>query len=501
MEENLNFMEMAEPIENFWDNDTSIMGTWIEPDIKPQEVAINEAPPINGIERLIELSRKKHLLEEKDNDKKKIPLLVEVTDKLVEYDLIRDESYEVYFYDGGYYHQADNITLAIFIKQNLPSGIIDRITTPSFYEKVRLNLKSDNRLKIVSRTRQNDDTKYKVVFQDGIYDCRSGCFLDFSPQYLLFSKLNVLFKRRPCADRFQKFLHEVSGGDRLIETEVWEMIAYLLLPTNDGKCFFMLGVAPNSGKSLLLKIIEAMFSEADINRASLKSISGRFALSSIAGKRINIAPECVDERISAEIVNNIKILTGEETTNVEKKGKNPVREYIRCKLVFATNAGISFGVRDDAFWNRMRIVPFMHSIPQEQQDTDLYSELLEELDDIATIAITKYAGDLIRSNYSFTCPEYAKDMMRQWRNSRLDILKDFLDEICIITRNMEDYVSVGHLYDKYIEWLDKNNESQPFAKADFGRKVRENFIGCIEPRIKEKIDGVYERVFHGIRLR
>ena len=85
----------------------------------------------------------------------------------------------------------------------------------------------------------------------------------------------------------------------------------MLLPTNDGKCFFVMGTAPNSGKSLLAKVIEAMFSDSEVNRAPISSISGRFGLASMADKRINIAPECVDERIAPEVVNNIKLLTGE----------------------------------------------------------------------------------------------------------------------------------------------------------------------------------------------
>jgi len=165
---------------------------------------------------------------------------------------------------------------------------------------------------------------------------------------------------------------------------------------------FCHGDRPKQGKSLLAKLVESMFSDASVNRAPVSSLSGRFALASMSGKRINIAPECVDERISPEIVNNIKLLTGEESTNIERKGEDAVREYLACKLLIATNCPSAFSVKDDAFWNRMRIVPFLRSIPQKEQRPDLFDELKGELDDIASIAVSEYAGPLIQSKYEFT---------------------------------------------------------------------------------------------------
>lgn len=451
-------------------------------------------------ETYLRQERRKPKRKAKEERGPKQSLYAKFCDELLEnYTVIRDVQRNIYIYEGGIYNRADSISLAEFVKQNLPETLVWQISDPGFYNKLLLDLKSDCRIEVVDRKKLNSKLQYLVAFQNGIYDCRQGMFLDFSPEILLFSKLEVNYRRHAEASVFETFLDSVSDGDRAIKNLIWEMIAYILLPTNEGKCFFLMGTAPNSGKSLLARLIESMFPDSAVNRAPLSAISGRFGLASLAEKRINIAPECVDERISPEVVNNIKLLTGEGAVNVERKGIDASREYMNCKLLFATNCATSFAVKDEAFWNRMRIVPFLYSIPLANQRTDLFEDLIQELDEIASIAVSKFSRPLIASNYKFTVPDAAARMMEQWRNSRFDSLKRFLDCTCEITRDPTDFIAVSDLYDEYYRWLQTSySYAEPFAKNDFSRKIRERFIQCCEPREKEKINGKNARVLHGI---
>lgn len=418
---------------------------------------------------------------------------------LQNYRLIRDELRNVYFYEDGIYQKADGILLAEFIKRNVTDIYVRQISDPNFYNKLLIDLKSDYTIKIVDRKKLDHREKYLVAFQNGVYDCRQKRFFSFSPDFYLFSKLEVRYWENVRAVTFERFLDVIGGGDVAVKSLIWEMIAYILMPTNDGKCFFVMGTAPNSGKSLLAKVIEAMFPDSAVNRSPISAISGRFGLASMADKRINIAPECVEERISAEVVNNIKLLTGEDSVNVERKGIDASREYICCKLLIATNCATAFAVKDSAFWNRMRIVPFMYSVPQQNQRSDLLDDLKRELDAIASIAVSEFARPLIESNYQFTVPDASAKLMSQWRNSSLDLLKKFLDCRCEITHNQADFIAVGELYDEYCRWLkDFDHYAKPLALRDFGRKIREKFTQCAEPREKEKIEGKYVRVLHGI---
>ena len=438
--------------------------------------------------------------EEKKTKARKRSLYSVIGDMLLrDYRLIRDESRNIYYYSAGIYQKADAISFAEFVKRNLEAFYVQQIADPNFYQKLLFDLKSDSRIQVVDRKKLDNRLKYLVAFQNGVYDCLQRRFLDYSPEFYLFSKLEVKYCRNPRADTFEAFLEVVGDGDDAIKDLIWEMIAYILLPSNDGKCFFVMGTAPNSGKSLLAKVIEAMFPDSVVNRSPITSISGRFALAPMADKRINIAPECMDERISVDVVNNIKLLTGEESVNVERKGIDASREYICCKLLFATNCATAFAVKDSAFWNRMRIVPFLHSVTQQNQRSDLFEYLKRELDAIASIAASEFAGTLIESNYRFTVPDSSARLMSQWRNSSLDVLKEFLECRCEITHDPSDFIAVREIYDEYCQWIKDSYEYlQPLALRDFSRKIREKFTQRKEPREKEKIGDEYVRVLHGI---
>lgn len=433
-------------------------------------------------------------------EKIKQSLLSKIENELLDKSVfIRDESRNLYYYFDGIYQRADAISLAEFVKGKLSVDCARQIPDPSVYGKLLVDLRSDGRIQVVDRKKLDSRMKYLVAFQNGVYDCLQGRFLDFSPEFYLFSKLEVKYCRNPRVDKFEAFLDDVSGGDDAVKDLIWQMIAYILLPSNDGKCFFVMGTAPNSGKSLLAKVIEAMFPDSVVNRSPITSISGRFGLASMTDKRINIAPECVEERISAEVVNNIKLLTGEEAVNVERKGIDASREYISCKLLVATNCATAFAVKDSAFWNRMRIVPFMYSVPQQNQRPDLFEDLKRELDAIASIAVSEFAGPLVESNYQFTVPDASARLMSQWRNSSLDVLKEFLDCRCEITHDLSDFIAVSELYGEYCRWITHSYQYlQPLALRDFSRKIREKFTLCKEPREKEKIGDKYVRALHGI---
>lgn len=436
----------------------------------------------------------------KKHKKEKESLLVSVRDALQrECAFVRDEQRNLYHFNAGIYNKLDVFLLAEYIKGNLPDALVRQISDPGFYSKLLTDLKSDCGMKVVDRKKLDSRMKYLTAFRNGVYDCRRQIFLDFSPDYILFSKLEADYLEYAQTPVFDDFLEDVSGGDDTIKELIWEMIAYFLLPANDGKCFFVMGTAPNSWKSLLAKVIEAMFPDSAVNRAPISSISGRFGLASMADKRINIAPECVDERIALEVVNNIKLLTGEEAVNIERKGIDASREYLACKLLIATNCATAFAVKDSAFWNRMRIVPFLYSIPQRSQKTDLFDDLKRELDSIASIAVSQYTGRLIESNYQFTVPDASARLMCQWRNSSIDQLKEFLDYRCEVTYDLSDFIPVRELYDEYCLWLKQSySHAEPLAIRDFGRKIRERFTKCAEPREKEKVGDAYVRVLHGI---
>ena len=80
----------------------------------------------------------------------------------------------------------------------------------------------------MDRKKLDSRMKYLVAFQNGIYDCLQRRFLEFSPEYYLFSKLEVEYCGNLRADTFEAFLKAVGDGDDAVKDLIWQMIAYIL---------------------------------------------------------------------------------------------------------------------------------------------------------------------------------------------------------------------------------------------------------------------------------
>jgi len=58
---------------------------------------------------------------------------------------------------------------------------------------------------------------------------------------------------------FDKFLHDISGGDPVLEMRIWEVMGYCLTPDLNAKKFFIFQGAHDSGKSLLCNLLSDFF--------------------------------------------------------------------------------------------------------------------------------------------------------------------------------------------------------------------------------------------------
>ena len=413
--------------------------------------------------------------------------------------LIRDECDKLYYFDDVYIHAIPRKWDA-FIKKLLPVEMRQQVRAPNFYDNLLRDLQTDPDIKEIDKDICQIETKYKIAFQNGIYDVETDSFsYGFSGSDYIFSKLDAEYVKNPDPDDFFTFLDEVCRGDSEKSDMIWQMIAYIVIPANDGKCFFVLGTAPNSGKSLLMDVLSAIFPKNEVNRQDMSKLTGRFGLASMAGKRLNLCGEISRGKIKDDTVNNIKILTGEHEVNIERKGIDSTKESINCKLIFATNNPVCPDAGDDAFFNRMRIVPFGYSISKSQQDPNLKWRLIQCKDEIVSYAVQNYAQKLVVSNYDFAEPVVAAEMKNQWQGQYKTDIDFFMDDMLEITNNMDDFIPSSQLFDMYKNWANENGyEATKVAQNGFSRAIRSK-IDCSQGSEKASVEGKSVRVIRGIR--
>lgn len=328
---------------------------------------------------------------------------------------------------------------------------------------------------------------YYISLKNGVIDLKSMKLLPHSPKYLIFYSLDANWIPHPTTRYFQQFLQNVSGGDSQISLRIMESLGYMLSPLNCGKCFFVMGNAQNSGKSTLGKFLQEVLGQKLVSTKSVEQLSERFSLGDVPGKLLNLSMDLPKEKLNANTVSIVKQITGGDTITVEKK-YDKQREVAHCNMrfLFASNhpVTISPNDEDDAFWDRMIVIPFLYSIDRASADNDFLEKLLDEKDDIISSCIIAL-GNVINNNYIFSPCEAADQLKRNWRYRVYDDTKSiplFVDHCLDITENPEDKLYLKELYDQYADFCD--NYNLPIAKYNsFSKWLVSNIDKCGKKRI------------------
>lgn len=164
----------------------------------------------------------------------------------------------------------------------------------------------------------------------------------------------------------------------------------------DAKKFFVFAGVGNSGKSLLINLIESLITPDSIFSAGMNELGLKFTLGYMNGKHLSICSDLSSALITNSAVGYIKMLTGGDTKFCEKKQAAMVRMEKTTRLLFSTNHEITTVYHDQAFMDRCCVVPFLYSIPVDKQDPSLFAELMNERTAIVNYALNAYISLRLR---------------------------------------------------------------------------------------------------------
>ena len=328
-----------------------------------------------------------------------------------------------------------------------------------------------------------------VSFQNGVLDLRNMALYPHSPKYLTFYSLDAHWTNDPQPQYFCQFLRSASGNDEQIALRIKESLGYLLSPVNDGKYFFVMGNAQNSGKSTLGMFLQHVLGWKLVTTKSVEQLSERFSLGNIQGKLLNLSMDLPNGKLKANTVSIIKQITGGDTITVEKK-YDKQREVTHCRMrfLFASNYPVTIPKNDDndAFWDRMIVIPFLYSIDRDKADVDFLDKLLREKDDIISACMIAL-GNVIDNSYTFSPCTAADQLKQNWRYREYDYTRSvpvFVEQCLDITRNPADKLYLQDLYNQYCDFC--NTYDLPVTNYNaFSAWLTTNIEGCSRKRIHE----------------
>jgi putative DNA primase/helicase len=276
----------------------------------------------------------------------------------------------------------------------------------------------------------------------------------------------------------------VLEGDPERIAVIQELFGYCLVPGNWLHKFFLFEGQGANGKSVALKMLEAMLGRDNISSVPLGLFGERFQLVSTIGKLANIAPEA--DSSDKPHMGMLKAFTAGDTITIDRKNLTSVQVVPTAKLVIAANSRPTFVDRSEGLWRRLVPVPFNVTIPEDKQDKRLTEKLAMELPGIFNWALK----GLKRLNHQgrFTESTLVKAATEEYK-LECNPVRLFLAEVGLQADPSGDrFVEVNDLYGSYAQWS-KANGFQSLNSSNFGKELRKSF-----PKVKRT-----QRTVHGHR--
>lgn len=372
-----------------------------------------------------------------------VPPLCECARKLKENVKIICIENRLYCFNGICYQALDKTGLVQLYRDNVNRDLHGARNVKGFYELYNYLL-TDSEIKLKPN---RDKLSNLAVLKNGIYNLKKAKFELHDPSVIAFSYVNARYTENEECPTFENFIREVTGNQEILIERMWRFLGYIFTQSLDAKAFFVMGCAPNSGKSLLGKFIMKLYEPQYVSSIALSDFNGDFSLGTLVGAAVNISLDLPGSRLSASATSRLKMLTGGDLIIINEKYVPQFKYQNRAKFIFASNHPIQLAEDDNAFWERLVFLPFNHSIDKSNQDTDMLKKLLKEKDAVVSKAL-QYARILMQENYVFPTTEEIERQVRKWRGIEIDTISNFIAEKCRIG-SAYDGVTMSDLYAAY----------------------------------------------------
>lgn len=275
------------------------------------------------------------------------------------------------------------------------------------------------------------------------------------------SYLGVAPQVHPIMDKFLSTLFD--GNDMLIQ-RAWEIIGYCISSDAHAKRFFVFpGSSGDNGKSTFIALIcGLLIGTATIGMSMKNLLGGRFAISELQGKRINISSDEGALTLDSAQLAVLKRISGHDMITADKKNAMQISFLSTCKIIIASNhdIGMAYSSGDSAIIRRICTLPFDVKIPRVEQNPNIVSMILKsELNEITTEALNAFIR-LKNNGYNFTGDDTGLDDY-SIRNTPIDAqyynIEDFV--MSYIRPQPGNFVLTQNLYETFNCYYNNNRDT------------------------------------------
>ncbi|WP_164918588.1 phage/plasmid primase, P4 family [Photobacterium chitinilyticum] len=242
-------------------------------------------------------------------------------------------------------------------------------------------------------------------------------------------------------------------------------LSLLGLQAQTQRAIFLFG-AGGSGKSLYLKILEALVPSEYRASVSPHEMDNDYKVASLAGKLLNLVPEIDKDKPVPSAA--FKAITGGDT----KSAREPYGKV----FTFIPDAGCWFNgnffltTKDhsEGFWRRWAIIHFANSKPESERDPTLVDRIID--DELPAILGWAIMGvkDYLDNGLYLSATHYK--CLNEWQREGDSVACWLNDDDSDIgnrkTLKARPPLKVSHAYTIYHDWCRHNNR-KPYSKQQF----------------------------------
>lgn len=292
-------------------------------------------------------------------------------------------------------------------------------------------------------------------------------------------QLPFRYDREASAPKFNKYLNEVIP-DQDVQKLLAEYIGYVFVNSSTlklEKALILYGTGAN-GKSVFFEIVNALLGNENVSTFTLQSLTDKsgYYRAKLANRLVNYASEINGNMETALF----KQLVSGEPVEARLPYGEPFTLTDYAKLIFNCNELPTDVEHTNAFFRRFMIVPFDKTIPEEEQDKELATKIIQnELSGVFNWVLEGLQR-LLRQR-DFTSCEAVEKQNEKYRVESNSVLK-FLKE-SDYEKSIELYVKLSTIFSKYKGFCGEDGY-HPVGKSKFKKRLQNSGI-----KVKRKSEG------------
>lgn len=293
---------------------------------------------------------------------------------------------------------------------------------------------------------------------NGTIDLRTGELRPHRREDLITKVVPVAFSPMAECRSWRVFLERIMGGSDDLITFLRRAVGYALTGSTSERCIFILHGTGKNGKSVFIEAVRMLLGDGYAARTPTQTLMTKRGdaipndVARLKGARFVSASETAEGRTLDEAA--VKDMTGGDRVAARFMRAEWFEYAPQFKLFLSTNHKPRISGRDDAIWDRIRLIPFNVRIPEHERRPmdELLADFRAELPGILEWAVK---GCLEWQREGLGAPVEVIEATTAYKDE-MDTLGDFIEECCRLEPDVT--ATSADLYSTYRAWAQMTGE-------------------------------------------